>query len=176
MLLYILAGIVVVVLLNLLMKWLVTQPAKYRDLTTPILRYLLREVYVRGFDGAYLHIDLRRSGTYFRVYKTMVSHGVARLTVSVPPVAQALVGHGTVEQALNENGFQGLVTRGAVSHDANGDLVIDCGSGIAQATVIVEFLLRQVFHVEEEGDGVAYARNCHPDPRAHPGFDTAPLP
>jgi hypothetical protein len=174
-LLYILVGVAVVVSLHLFLKWLATQPAKYRDLTTPILRYLLREVYVRGFDGGYLHIDLRRSRTYFRVYKTIVAHGVVRLTVRIPPTAQTLVGPGTIERELSENGFRDLMTRGAISHDKNGDLVIDCGSGIAQATVIVEFLLRQVFSAEKKGDCVAYARNCHLDPRAHPGFDTAPL-
>jgi hypothetical protein len=175
-LLYILAGVAVLILLNLLLKWLATQPAKYRDVTTPILRYLLREVYVRGFDGGYLHIDLRRSSTYFRVYKTIVSQGVVHLAMRVPPATQAVVGLGTVEQALSKNGFHDLMTRGAVSHDKNGNLVIDCGTGIAQATVIVEFLLRQAFHAEQKGDCVAYGGNCHPDPRAHPGFDTAPLP
>jgi hypothetical protein len=176
MLLYILAGILVLVLLHLLLKWLATHSVKFRNLTTPVLRYLLRELYVRGLDGGYLHVDIRRSGAYFRVYKTIISHGVVRLTVHVPPNVQALVGPGAVEQALGENGFEGLMARGDISADKNGDLVIECGSGISQATVIVEFLMQRVFHVAPERDCVAYVRDFHLDPRAHPGFDTAPLP
>ena len=175
-LLYILAGSAVLALLHLTLKWLATHSVKFRELTTPTLRYLLRELYVRALDGGYLHVDIRRSGAYFRVYKTIISHGVVRLTVHVPPNAQELVGPGVVEQALGENGFEGLVARGDVSHGKNGDLVIECGSGIDQATVIVEFLMQRVFHVAPERDCVAYLRDFHLDPRAHPGFDRAPLP
>ena len=176
MLLYVIAGTAVLVLLHLLLEWLGSQPAKFRDLTTPTLRYLLRELYVRGLDGAYLHIDLRRSGANFRVYKTIISHGVVRLRVRVPPDAQALVGLGAFEQALSENGFESLIARGGVGYGENGDLVVDCGSGITQASVIVEFLLQRVFRVAPERDCVAYMRHFHLDPRAQPGFDTAPLP
>lgn len=130
MLLYVLAGVAAVALLHLLLKRLATLPAKYHELTTPTLQYRLRGLYGRGLGGAYLQIDLRRTGAYVQVYKTILSRGVVQLSVHVPSGAQTLVEPRAIERAFSEHGFAPLSAGRSVCGRVEG-LVQEVGLGPA---------------------------------------------
>lgn len=149
------------------------KPARHRDLDTPGLRALLELLYIRGMDGAYLHVAVIASSQFVRVYKCIRGPEHVDLEAHMPKGAYAPLGLEQTRNALEANGFAAVIAEGANPESAD-DLVVDCGPGTSRALVVTEFLLRNVLRLDPERQCVAHIERAHPNPRAHPGFAVAP--
>lgn len=164
------AGIVFVLLA---LNRLGMKPAKHRDLDTPGLRCLLGLLYVRGLDGAYLHIAVIASSRFVRVYKYIQRLDDVVLKAHVPKATYGALGLDQVQSALEAHGFAASMGGGPGPENSD-DLVLDCGKSVSRAVVVTEFLLRDLLRLDPKHHCVAHIERGHPNPWAHPGFARPP--